>query len=201
MNNQKHNQQNIERIDARAPSSALRDIGLHESIIAIDPVNGNYPVDKLDAHLRNIPHLAISIFLFNNSHLLLQKRASTKYHSAGLWANTVCSHPRWDELPLACANRRLQEELGCTSKLTACGNINYVAQVGELHENENVHCFFGELHERSDANNFNPLEVAETDWLTIPQILDKIKKQPEIFTEWFKIYMSRHRDMIESIAS
>jgi len=95
-----------------APASALLDIGLHEKIIAIDPVNGAYPIDKLEAHLQNVPHVAISIFVFDNKHLLLQQRAATKYHSAGLWANTVCSHPRWNESPEACAERRMDEELG-----------------------------------------------------------------------------------------
>lgn len=182
------------------PQSALQDIGLHEKIVAIDSANSNtYPIDKLEAHLRNVPHLAISIFLFNDEHLLIQQRADTKYHSAGLWANTVCSHPRWNETPEACAQRRLHEELGCAAELTSFGNIDYNAQVGDLYENEYVHCFFGKLADRQLANNFNPLEVAAIDWLTVPQIIEKIDSQPETFTEWFKIYMSTHRDMINGV--
>lgn len=185
-----------------APESALQDVGLHEKIIAIDPAdNSTYPIDKLEAHLRNVPHVAISIFLFNDNHLLIQQRAATKYHSAGLWANTVCSHPRWNESPQTCAERRLQEELGCTAELTGFGSIDYNAQVGELHENEHVHCFFGTLANRQLADRFNPVEVAAIDWLTVPQIIEKIETEPNRFTEWFKIYMSTHRSMINSIIS
>jgi len=185
--------------DTTVPDSALLDIGLHEKIIAIDPSDGPYPIDKLEAHLHNIPHIAISIFVFENRHLLIQQRAATKYHSAGLWANTVCSHPRWNESPEACAQRRLVEELGCSASMTGFGNIDYAAQVGDLYENEHVHCFFGQLQERTMANNFNLVEVAAIDWLTIPQILDEIDSEPERFTEWFKIYMTTHREMIEAV--
>jgi len=184
---------------AAPPASAMRDIGLHEKITAIDPVNGPYPIDKLEAHIQNVNHIAISIFVFDDKHLLLQQRASTKYHSAGLWANTVCSHPRWNESPEACAERRMGEELGFSTPVTSFGNIDYAAQVGELYENEHVHCFYGQLDERSRADKFNPVEVAAIEWLTIPQILREIERQPERFTEWFKIYMSTHRDMIEAV--
>ncbi len=183
------------------PASALLDIGLHEKIIAIDPDKGPYPIDKLEAHVHNVPHVAISIFLFDNQHLLLQQRASTKYHSAGLWANTVCSHPRWNETPDACAQRRLMEELGVSASLNGFGQIDYAAKVGDLYENESVHCFVGQLQHRSLADNFNPIEVAAIEWLTIPQILQQIESQPARFTEWFKIYMATHRDMIEAVIS
>ena len=34
------------------------------------------------------------------------------YHTPGLWANAVCTHPHWGEGAEACARRRLAEELG-----------------------------------------------------------------------------------------
>ena len=49
-----------------------------------------YPVEKLKAHVDGLFHLAISIFVFDGDHLLIQKRASSKYHCGGLWANTCC---------------------------------------------------------------------------------------------------------------
>lgn len=182
----------------KAPQSALRDIGLHEQIIAIDN-HQPYPIDKLEAHLSNIRHVAISIFVFHNGKLLVQKRAATKYHSAGLWANTVCSHPRWGESVSACADRRLFEELGWNTPLKEFGTINYRAQVGELHENERVHCFSGELTDRLSKKSFNALEVAALDWLTLEEIQQQIARRPDTFTEWFKIYMSTHKDMIKAL--
>lgn len=180
------------------PQSALRDVGLHEQIIAIGD-GSHYPIDKLEAHISDVRHVAISIFVFNNGRLLLQQRAATKYHSAGLWANSVCSHPRWNETVAACADRRLQDELGWHTPLQEFGTIDYRAQVGELFENEHVHCFSGHLTDASRSNRFNPTEVAAVQWQTLPEIEQLIARQPESFTEWFKIYMTTHRHMIDAL--
>ena len=46
-------------------------------------------------------HLAFSVFLFSPAGLLLlQQRASTKYHFPGIWANSCCSHPGPGEDPM-----------------------------------------------------------------------------------------------------
>jgi isopentenyl-diphosphate delta-isomerase len=52
-------------------------------------------MDKQGAHLKGGRlHRAVSVFIFNsNGELLLQQRAEGKYHSAGKWSNTACSHP------------------------------------------------------------------------------------------------------------
>ena len=70
-----------------------------------------------------------------------------KYHTPGLWANTCCTHPNWDEAPLDCAHRRLQEELGITdAHLTYRDTVEYRADVGGgLIEHEVVDIFLGEL--------------------------------------------------------
>ena len=68
---------------------------------------------KLEAHEKGMLHRAFSIFLLNDdSELLLQQRADGKYHSAGLWTNTCCSHPMPGEDTEQAAHRRLKEELG-----------------------------------------------------------------------------------------
>ncbi len=172
--------------------------GLKESITGIDrgTQSAFYPVGKLDAHLQDIKHLAISIFVFRNEYLLLQKRADGKYHSGGLWANSVCSHPRWNENPQDCADRRLYEELGWNTELAEFGTIDYSARVGDLYENEHVHCFYGHIDDDHRMGEFNEREVQAIEWLTIPQILGEIARRPETFTEWFKIYMAQHREMI-----
>jgi len=184
-----------------APASALRDYGLHEKIIALDDslTGGTYPIDKLDAHLQNVPHVAVSVFLFNRQRMLLQKRADTKYHSAGLWANTMCSHPRWNENIETCASRRLNDELGVTTELTGFGCINYHARVGELYENETVHCFVGQLDDTQLIDCINPREVSATAWQTIPDIVSDMQARPESYAEWFKIYLHTHREMIEQV--
>lgn len=71
--------------------------------------------DKRRAHTVPLLHRAFSVFLINDlGELLLQKRASGKYHSGGLWANACCSHPRVGEESIPSAEARLMEELGVT---------------------------------------------------------------------------------------
>lgn len=178
----------------------IKDANLHELIIGIgDGAEGNFPVEKLDAHKRNVQHIAISIFVFHGDKLLVQQRAATKYHSGGLWANSVCSHPRWDESEADCATRRLQEELGWTVPLEKFGQIDYSARVGWLYENEQVHCFYGHFNDACDTDKFNRDEVAAVRWATIDEVVAEIDETPECFSAWFRIYMSDHLDTINKV--
>ncbi len=187
---------------AAAESVDVIDANLHDTIIAIDKAHGHYPIDKLDAHVENIPHVAISIFLFFGQRLLVQRRALTKYHSGGLWANTVCTHPRWNESIETCAQRRLHEELGVSCEVQKFGEICYEAKVGNLYENEHVHCLIGHLDTRRPhaplLDSFNRSEVCEVALLTLPELHRLTQHHPQRFTEWFKIYLSNHRDLIDN---
>jgi isopentenyl-diphosphate delta-isomerase len=182
--------------DFRSP-----DIGLDEIIIAIGSSGEPeyYPINKWDAHVNNIPHMAISVFVVCDDHMLLQRRAPTKYHSPGTWANTVCSHPRWNESVESCARRRLAEEIGCELSLVQFTCIEYQAAVGELYENERVSCFVGRTQSQELTLKLNPQEVSEVCWLTLPQIRHKIQHTPEQFSAWFKIYMDQYAERIEPL--
>ena len=68
--------------------------------------------------------------------------------------------------------------------------------VGELFENEHVHCFVGEFDRTIDTNQFNRDEVSEVKWMSIDDIVEQMRVQPEVFTEWFKIYMTQHRELL-----
>ena len=75
-------------------------------------------MEKLEAHEKGLLHRAFSVLIFNSKgEMLLQKRASSKYHSGGLWTNACCSHPRPGEEAIDAAVRRLQEEMGFTTPL------------------------------------------------------------------------------------
>ena len=67
-----------------------------ELVILVDERDQRVGVaPKMAAHVQGLRHRAFSVFVFNDRHeLLLQKRASEKYHSGGLWTNTACGHPR-----------------------------------------------------------------------------------------------------------
>src|SRR5690349_15374146 len=63
-------------------------------------------------------HRAFSVFIFDAAgRMLLQRRAPSKYHFAGLWTNACCSHPQPDEPVVEAARTRLREEFGFDAEL------------------------------------------------------------------------------------
>jgi len=85
-----------------------------DKVILVDEKDNKIGVEKkIASHKKGLLHRAFSVFVFNkNDRLLLQKRASCKYHSAGLWTNTCCGHPRPDEDTKSAEEKRLTEEMG-----------------------------------------------------------------------------------------
>ena len=117
-----------------------------EKVILVDKNDNQVGLmPKLEAHEKGVLHRAFSIFIFNSKYeLLLQKRASSKYHSGGLWTNTCCSHPREGEDTLDAANRRLDEEMGIKTSLRKVYDFIYKAELdNQLTEHEFDHVFYG----------------------------------------------------------
>lgn len=162
-----------------------------DQVIVVDE-NDN-PIDtmgKLEAHQKGLLHRAFSVFIFNDKNeMLLQRRALDKYHSAGLWTNTCCSHPKPNEDTLAAAHRRLKEEMGMATELQHKSSFIYKTPFdNNLTEHEFDHVFIG--HSNSDPN-INPEEVDSFKWINIPDLKKEIASSPEQFTSWFKIAMER----------
>ena len=151
------------------------------------------PVEKLDAHVRGLRHLAISVFILRGDDILLQRRALGKYHTPGLWANTCCTHPHWGEAPLDCAQRRLDEELGITGQtLDHRGQLEYRADVGSgLIEHELVDVYLALATDEMTVTP-NPAEVMETRWVSSSDLVREITATPDQFTPWLRIYMAEH---------
>jgi isopentenyl-diphosphate Delta-isomerase len=142
--------------------------------------------EKLVAHQKALLHRAFSVFIFNsNGELLLQQRANSKYHSAGLWTNTCCSHPRPNELVLDAANRRLEEEMGLKVDLEKKFDFVYKTPFdNDLTEYEFDHVFVGYT---DDEPAPNADEVESYKWKTIDEIKTDLILFPNTFTSWFKI--------------
>lgn len=151
------------------------------------------PVEKLAAHERGLRHMAVSVFVISDGKLLMQQRALGKYHTPGLWANTCCTHPAWDETPLDCANRRLEEELGITGlDPVHRDTIEYRADVGNgLIEHEVVDLFTAEAPATLSVTP-NPDEVMDTRWLTFRELRQTVETFPNRFTPWLRIYLDEH---------
>ena len=155
------------------------------------------PVEKLEVHRRGLRHLAISVFVMRGHDLLLQRRAAGKYHTPGLWTNTCCTHPHWGEDPVACAERRLREELGISGLQPRLRDtIEYRADVGNgLTEHELVDILLADAPEDL-AVTPNPDEVGAVRWIGLHELDSELQRWPERFTPWMRIYMARHREQI-----
>ncbi|MEQ6204865.1 isopentenyl-diphosphate Delta-isomerase [Sulfitobacter sp. HNIBRBA2951] len=155
------------------------------------------PVEKLDVHLRGLRHKAVSVFVMAGDAMLIQRRALGKYHTPGLWANTCCTHPEWEEPGTICALRRLGEELGISDVQVAHrGQVEYRADVGGgLIEHELVEVFVVNAS-RALPLSPNPDEVMDTRWITLDDLRAELAQTPEIFTPWLRIYMEQHSALI-----
>ena len=152
-------------------------------------------MEKMQAHREGKLHRALSIFIFNSKkQLLLQKRANNKYHSAGLWTNTCCSHPRKNETTVAAAKRRLQEEMGMTCELKYRFAFIYEVQLkNDLIEHELDYVYTGVI---DTIPILNPEEVSDYRYASMEEIEKDIVQHPENYTAWFKLIISRVKNTL-----
>jgi isopentenyl-diphosphate delta-isomerase len=140
---------------------------------------------KTEAHEKGLLHRAVSVFIINSEgEWLLQRRALNKYHSAGLWTNTCCSHPLPGESTVDAAKRRLFEEMGMECDLIPLFNFTYreILENG-LIEHELDYVFLGV----SDVMPvLNISEVSEFKYFNYREMEIDIKTNPENYTIWFR---------------
>lgn len=160
---------------------------MEEQVVLVDQEDNQIGLmGKMEAHEKGLLHRAFSIFVFNSKgELLIQQRAHTKYHSAGEWANTCCSHQRDGESTLDAAHRRLQEEMGFDVELNEVFSFTYKKEFGNgLTEHEFDHVIFGQY---DDAPVMNPEEVANWKYISIEDLKKDIELEPEKYTIWLQI--------------
>jgi isopentenyl-diphosphate delta-isomerase len=143
-------------------------------------------MEKVEAHKRALLHRAFSVFVFNSKgELLLQQRAENKYHSAGLWTNSCCSHPRPGEDTLEAAMRRLKEEMGFETPLRKAFDFIYRAGFSNgLTEHEFDHVIVGYYDGPVIPNS---KEVKDHAFRSFSEIEGLLKQNPGYFTAWFHI--------------
>jgi len=172
-----------------------------EQVILVDKDDCEIGVmEKMEAHKQAVLHRAFSVFLFNpQGKMLLQQRALTKYHSAGLWTNTCCSHPRPGETLENAVTRRLIEEMGITAKVSKAFDFIYQAELPDnLNEYEFDHVFIGNY----DADvRPNHLEVANFVYQSIEEVEANLQSHPEKYTVWFKIAFPKVVEWYQSNSS
>ncbi len=173
-----------------------------EHVILVDKDDKETGIaEKIEAHKQNLCHRAFSIFIFRKQpelELLLQKRADNKYHSAGLWTNTCCSHPRPGESILQSGKRRLQEEMGISAHLISLGWFHYIAPFENgLTENEVDHVLVGTLEQEEFIPN--PNEVKDYKWISLPDLTKEIMQHPQDFTPWLSLALVKIQENIAVI--
>jgi isopentenyl-diphosphate delta-isomerase len=143
-------------------------------------------MEKLAAHEGGRLHRAFSVCVFNScQELLLQQRAWGKYHSAGLWTNTCCSHPRPGESLKNAVHRRLQEEMGFDCEMQEIFHMQYRLPFSNgLTEHEYDHVFIGISDQLPKPNQD---EVAGWQYLPLTEITIALENQSNLFTDWFQL--------------
>lgn len=141
-------------------------------------------MEKLEVHEKGLLHRAVTVYVFNSSgELLLQRRASDKYHCAGLWSNTTCGHPYPAEPTQQAAERRLFEEMGLELSLTPVFELSYNLPLSNgLIEHEYGHVYFAVS---DDQPTPNPQEADDWRYRSVGDIQRAMLDEPQQFTPWF----------------
>lgn len=129
-------------------------------------------------------HRAFSVFLLDSDgHMVLQRRALTKYHFPGVWSNSCCGHPLPGEHPFVAAARRVREELGvCPAVLAEAGTVTYRHEDPQsgLVEHEYNHLFVGVV-----TADLKPAPEEVVDIARVDQDGLRQRRATEPFSGWF----------------
>lgn len=155
--------------------------------------------DKLIAHQQGLLHRAFSIFILgylpesSDVYVLLQRRAMSKYHSAGLWSNACCSHPTQTDDIIEAAQTRLAYEMGMLDiDLQPIGSFTYQCQVkGDLIENEIDHVLISKVNILDVTIAHNLLEVSAYQWIKLEELYRTLITDPDSYTPWLG-YLYEH---------
>jgi isopentenyl-diphosphate delta-isomerase len=157
-----------------------------EHVILVDERDNEIgSMDKMEAHVKGALHRAFSVLLFNSKgEILLQKRSLHKYHSAGLWTNTCCSHPGPTETMEAAVRRRLREEMGIDLQPEYLFKFLYRVELpNNLVEHELDHVYIGLFN---GEPMINIEEVENWKYVSIAAVKIDMLQNPEAYTYWFR---------------
>ncbi len=168
-------------------------------------------VAKIDAHLKimqnKYPHRAFSVFLFNQKNeLLLQQRSDKKITFPGLWSNTCCSHPLYNEREInevenmgikLAAIRRMKEELGLNTEIenySLYQKMLYRAESGHMFEEFELDYillskFDFNIHEIK--KNLNKNEVSDVRLIEQNELIQEVNNNKLRVTPWLNMILEK----------
>lgn len=161
-------------------------------VVLVDELdNATGSVSKLVAHQGDgMLHRAFSVFIFDTAgRLLIQRRSEAKYHFAGVWANTCCSHPRPGESVVEAAHRRLGQEMGFDCALKELFFFVYRApSPNGMVEHELDHVLMGTY---AGPVSPDPAEIQEWKWIAPSRLLSDMIEKPGEFAPWLGLAAPR----------
>jgi len=165
---------------------------MDELILVDEHDNPIGKLDKTSVHEQGLLHRAFSLFVFNSKgEILLQQRADHKYHSAGLWSNACCSHPRFGEELNTAVQRRLLDEMGMDCDPMFVFSFLYRVEFDNgLVEHEFDHVFFDVLEA---LPSINLEEVKSYKYMSMDNLEKELLSNPAYYTEWFKLCIPQVR--------
>ncbi|NXZ85635.1 isopentenyl-diphosphate Delta-isomerase [Serratia fonticola] len=143
-------------------------------------------MEKYAAHQRQTPlHLAFSSWIFNpQGELLITRRALSKKAWPGVWTNSVCGHPQWQESTEHAIEQRCLYEVGLNvEQITAVApDFRYCeTDASGIMENEICPVYAalttGAVAARAD-------EVMDFHWVDLPALISAVTATPWAFSPW-----------------
>lgn len=174
---------------------------MEEHVILVDENDNQIGLmPKMEAHEKALLHRAFSVFIFNKKgDLMIQQRASSKYHSPLLWTNTCCSHQRAGETNIEAGQRRLFEEMGFTTNLEEVFSFIYKTPFDNgLTEHELDYVLIGNFDGEPNINNE---EVESYKWVSPEKVKTDIENNPAIYTVWFQIIFNKSYEKLTNAKS
>ncbi len=156
-------------------------------------------------------HRACSVFVFQfpeqrpakDVQLLLQKRSAKKLTAPLTWANTVCGHLRPGETYLACAQRRLRDEIGLVGvELKPVRKFSYQVELaGGFVEKELDQVYLGFWNGGIDSLKLNSQEVEQAELADWSELLSEAEHNQPLglkLSPWFQHFL-QHQPLLEKI--
>ena len=145
--------------------------------------------EKVKCHLPNGKlHRAFTALLFDKEgRLLLTQRSPSKMLWPGDWDGTVASHPREKETYVSSAERRMPEEMGINCKFDYLFKFEYHVPYKDVgSENEVCGTLLGVIDNSSQFNLIKE-EITDTKWISPNELIEELKKNPQIYCPWMII--------------
>ena len=147
-----------------------------------DQVIGRAP--RSEVHARRLLHRAVHIFVFNTAgELLIHQRSATKDEYPLRYTSSASGHLGTGEDYAPAAVRELEEELGLTSPL------EYVAKFPGGPETAMEHSVLYRTVTDAELRP-DPGEIAGVEFVSLPELWQRIERDPEQFTPPFRVLFS-----------